>query len=200
MQAAIVFIGVLAAAGPAFAQERRVELGGQVTTLRLSEFETTDAGVGVMAGWRLNPVLAVDGALSWFPGGDDDGFPRVDRQQRVLGLAGIRAGVRSGALELYARARPGFLRFDAEDNVPCIAIFPPPLDCQVLTGHTSFVTELGGGVRIGLGAERRTFLSFDISDLLVRYGRQAIRRGERISEDGFVSQNLAAGVGIGWTF
>ena len=198
--AAIVLLGVLAGVEPAFAQERRLELGGQVTTLRLSEFDTTDVGIGVMAGWRLSPLLAVDGALSWFPGGDDDGFPRIDRQQRVVGLAGIRAGVRSGALELFARARPGFLRFGAEDNVPCIAIFPPPLECQMLTGHTSFVTELGGGVRIGLGAERRTFVSFDIGDLLVRYGRQAIRRGGRISDDGFVSHTLTAGVGIGWTF
>lgn len=185
---------------PSFAQERRFELGGQVTTLRLSEFDTTDVGVGVQAGWRLNPLFAVDGALSWFPAGGDDAFPRIERQQRVLGVAGIRAGVQSGPLEFFARARPGFLRFGAEDDVACILIFPAPLECQVLAGHTSFVTELGGGVRVAFGPERRTFVSFDIGDLLVRYGRQALRPGGEVSDDGFVSHNLTAGVGVGWRF
>ena len=191
----------VAAVTPSYAQDgRRFELGGQLTTLRLSEFETTDVGVGVQAGWRLTPVVAVDGALTWFPGGDDGGFPRIERQQRMLGVVGLRAGVESGRMELFARARPGFLRFAAEDNVPCILIFPPPLSCQVLGGHTSFVTELGGGVRLALDRDRRMFLSFDIGDLLVRYGRQSMRRNDEISDDGFVSHNLVAGVGVGWRF
>jgi hypothetical protein len=65
-----------AGAAPALAQEAgRLEVGAQVTAVRLSELETTDVGVGVQAGWRLGPVLKVDGALSWFPGDDGDESP-----------------------------------------------------------------------------------------------------------------------------
>ena len=200
---AVVCLTACAAAGvsPARAQDdRRLELGGQISTLRLSEFETTDVGIGVQTAWRLGPVLALDGALTWFPGGDDESSPRIDRQQRLLGLAGVRGGVRSGRMELFGRARPGFLRFVAEDNVPCILIFPAPLECQVLSGQTSFVTELGGGVRVGLGADDRMYVSFDISDLLVRYGSEALRPNGEVTEDGFVSHNLVVGIGVGLRF
>lgn len=190
-----------AAATPAIAQDDgRFELGGQVTTLRLNEFDTTDVGIGVQGGWRLGPMLAIDAALNWYPGGDDDGLPTVEGQQRVLGLAGVRAGVQSGRFELFGRARPGFLHFAGEENVPCILIFPTPLECQVLDGQTSFVTELGGGVRIGLDPDNRMQLTFDISDLLVRYGSEALRPDGEISEDGFVSHNLLVGIGLAWRF
>jgi hypothetical protein len=199
----VLGLGFCAAAGvtPARAQDDRgLELGGQLTTLRLSEFDTTDVGGGIHAGWRLGTVFVLDGALNWFPGGDDDEGPRVEGQRRVLGVAGVRAGVQSGRIELFGRARPGFLRFSEKENVPCIAIFPTPLECQVLSGQTSFVTELGGGVRIQLDAGGRMYLSFDISDLLVRYGSEALRPSGEATEDGFVSHNLLAGVGLGWTF
>ncbi len=190
----------VAAVRPAVAQDApSLELAAQVATLRLSEFDTTDVGIGVNAAWRLTPLLAVDGALSWFPGSDDD-EQRIERQGRVLGLAGLRAGVQSGPLELFGRVRPGFLRFSGQDNVACILIFPVPLECQVLGGQTSFVTEIGGGVRVAVGETRRMFVSFDLGDLLVRYGSESLRPNGDVSEDGFVSHNLTANVGVGWKF
>ena len=200
----VLMLGLLvwggAAVRPVLAQDDpALELGAQVATLRLSEFDTTDVGIGVNAAWRLTPLFAVDGALNWFPGGDDD-TQRVEGQQRVLGLAGVRAGVQSGPLELFGRVRPGFLHFASEDNVPCILIFPRPLECQVLAGNTAFVTEIGAGVHLDVGAARRLFVSFDIGDLLVRYGSQSLRPDGEVSEDGFVSHNLTANVGVGWKF
>ena len=203
LRTAVVLVLACTVAGvaPSYAQdERRLEIGGQVSTLRLSEFDTTDVGIGVQAGWRFNRLLAVDGALSWFPGSDDEGVARIERQHKVLGVAGVRAGVQSGPLEVFGRVRPGVLRFASEDNVACILIFPPPLACQVLGGYTAFVTEIGGGVRMALGTERRTFVSFDVGDLLVRYDREALRPGGGITEDGFLSHNLTAGIGFGWRF
>lgn len=180
-------------------QERTVDVGVQVNALRLSEFDTGDAGVGIESAWRVTPLLAIEGALSWFPGGGDDETSRVENQGRVLGLVGVRSGIQRGPVELFARARPGFLRFADKGPVPCIAIFPPPLECQVLGGYTAFVTELGAGARFGFGAESRAYVSFDVGDLLVRYDKQAIRPDGSVT-DGFVSHNLLASVGVGWKF
>lgn len=197
--ACLAACGLVGAAASA-QQERTVDVGVQLNALRLSEFDTGDAGIGIESAWRLTPLLAIDGALSWFPGGGADDTPRVDRQGRTLGLIGVRSGIQRGAMELFARARPGFLRFADRSPVPCIAIFPPPLECQVLGGYTSFVTELGGGARIGFGAAGRAYVSFDVGDLLVRYGNQAIRPDGTATEGGFVSHNLLASVGAGWKF
>lgn len=190
----------LAGARPAAAQDQGAfEFGGQLSTLRLGEFDAGDIGIGVNGAWRVTPLLAVEGALSWFPGGDAD-EDRVKGQQKVLGLAGVRAGIQRGPLELFARTRPGFLHFSGEDNVPCILIFPVPLECQVLAGKTAFVTELGVGAHVAVGPSQRMFVSFDVGDLLVRYGSESLRPNGEVSEDGFVSHNLVANVGVGWRF
>lgn len=188
-------------AAAAFAQtDSRVDVGVQLNTLRLGEFDTTDVGIGVEGAWRIAPLLAIDGALSWLPGNGDDGAPQVEDQGRLLGLIGVRSGVQRGPVEVFGRVRPGFLRFSDESPVPCILIFPPPLTCQVLGGKTTFVTEIGGGLRFSLGQAQRAYISFDIGDLLVRYDGPAIRPDGSVSDDGFVSHNLLTSVGVGWRF
>jgi hypothetical protein len=193
-------LSLIVVASAAAQDDRRFEAGAQITTLRLGEFDTTDIGVGVQAGWRLGPVLTIDGALTFFPRNGEDGAARIDGQRKVLGVAGVRLGGQAGPVELFARARPGFLAFAAQDFVACIAIFPTPLECQVLAGETTFVTEIGGGIRVALGGARRAYLSVDVGDLLVRYGFEALRPNGETTEDGFVSHNLVAGVGVGWRF
>lgn len=186
-------------ARPAAAQgERAVDVGLQLQLLRLSAFDATDAGIGVEGAWRVAPRLTLEGALAAYPG-SDEARPRVAGQSRVLGLIGIRSGIRNGPVELFGRVRPGFLRFVNNGPAACILIFPAPLECQLLGGRTTLATELGGGARLALGTDGRTYLSFDLGDLLVRYTRQAIKPDGEIT-DGFVSHNLLASVGVGWRF
>src|SRR5688572_7778665 len=70
-----------------------IEGGGHVAVLRLSEFDVTDLGVGVNATIPAGNALAVDGAVTWFPGGGGD---LIDGQRRTLGLFGVRSGIRRG--------------------------------------------------------------------------------------------------------
>lgn len=192
----------LVAAAPAWAQdERAFELEGQVTTLGVSEFDVTDVGVGVQAAWRTGPVLAIDGTLAYFPGGGEGTeFLQIDDQRKVLGLVGVRAQVGRRGLTLFGRARPGFLHFVGEDRVACIAIFPMPLACRLLAGETVFAAELGGGARVDLPGER-TFVSVEVSDVLLRYDADAVLRPDgEIAREAFISHNPRVTVGLGWRF
>ncbi|MCC7124131.1 MAG: hypothetical protein IT178_04735 [Acidobacteria bacterium] len=179
------------------------DIGAQVTVLRLGEFDTTTVGGGVQASWPIAPWLAVDGMLSLFPGGDDDDLNIVERQRKVLGLVGLRAGHSMGQLDFYARARPGFLNFAEQDSVPCILIVPAPLSCTIGTGYTAFATELGVGARMRLTQDSRWLINVDLGDLLVRYAPEGeFRRDSDIADirDSLLTHNLVFNIGLNWRF
>jgi hypothetical protein len=170
-----------------------------MNTLQLSEFDVTDLGAGVQSGFRLTPAIAVDGTFAWIPSSGDFSSTLFENQQRMLGVAGIRAGLTRGRVELFGKARPGFLRFSHQDSVVCILIFPVPLSCQLAAGYTAFAFDAGAGASINLDRAGRFFLRVDGGDLLLRYGLQAYRRqGE--TTDGFVSHNFNINVGVGRKF
>ena len=196
-----LFVSVAAAAGSsgAMAQNRVVEAGGHVGVLRLNELRTTDAGVGGDVVWHVAPAVAVDGALTWFPGTDGSTGASISGQQRALGLAGIRAGVMYGGVDLFAHGRAGFLRFGRQPATVCILIFPPPLACQLSAGYTAFATDLGGGASVGLIRSGRWRASIDAADLLVRYGLTSFRLNGTTTE-GFISHNLLMSIGAAWRF
>jgi hypothetical protein len=187
----------------AFAQSApTLEIEGQLATLALSEFDVTSVGVAVQAGWHVGPVLAIDGALAYFPGdGAGSQFLEIDHQRKVLGLVGVRARAERGRVSAFVRARPGFLRFVSEDRVACIAIavFPLPLACQVLAGTAVFAAELGGGAHVSLPGER-AFVSVELADVLLRYPGDAFRPGGEVAREPFISHNPRVSVGLGWRF
>lgn len=189
------------AATPAFAQTpgNDVELGGQMTVIQLSEFDVTDTGVGITAAWRATPIFLVDGAFTWFPGNDGSSSTHIARQQRSLGLVGVRSGIRRGRIELFGRARAGFLRFSPLEGAVCVAvtIVPLPLECQIATGYTSFATELGGG--IGVAAADRVQVRVEAGNVMVRYAQEAHRSNGELS-DGFTSQNIQVSSAVVWRF
>jgi hypothetical protein len=184
---------------PAAAQISGVETGGHVGILRLSEFETTDIGVGAHVIWPLMSTVAIDGTFTWFPGTGDFAANALESQQRTLGLVGLRARVNNGNVEFFARGRAGLLRFAELGPVVCIAIFPTPLVCRLATGYTAFAGDFGAGASIGLGSSGRLRVDIEAGDLLVRYGLEALRpRGE--ITDGFVGHNPLVSIGLGWRF
>jgi hypothetical protein len=183
----------------AIAQDRAVEAGGHIGILRLSELHTTDVGGGAHVVWHVAPAVAVDGALTGFPGGSDVGAVSTGRQRRVLGLAGLRTSVAVGRADLFARGRGGFLRFGQQPATVCIAIFPVPLVCQLSGGYTAFAADLGGGASVGLTPGGRLRASVEAGDLLVRYGLMSFRPNGSTT-DGFISHNLLMSIGAAWRF
>lgn len=195
----IALIAVTAASSRAMAQTPPVEVGGHVGVLRLSELDTTDVGVGPDVVWPLTPSLAIDGAFTWFRGSAPSMGGSSGHQERTLGLAGLRAGVSAGNVDVFARARGGYLRFSHTPPSVCIAIFPIPLVCQLANGYTAFAADVGGGASVGLIPSGRLRASVEAGDLMVRYGMLALRPNGTITE-GFVSHNLLLSIGATWRF
>ena len=184
---------------PVTAQSAGVEVGAHLGILRLSELDTTDVGVGTHVVVPLASVVAVDATLTWFPGVDDLEANVANSQDRVLGMAGLRATVPSGNVEVFARGSAGFLRLMPQRSVVCIAVFPPPLGCRLATGYTAFTSRFGGGASVGLRSNGQLRVHIEAGDLLVRYGLEAVRPNGEIT-DGFVDHNLLVSIGLGWRF
>jgi hypothetical protein len=195
----IALMAVMAGSSQAMAQTHGAEVGGHVGVLRLSELDTTDVGVGADAVWHVAPALGIDGAFTWFPGSDPSTGGSGRRQQRTLGLAGLRTGISAGSVDLFARGRAGFLRFGSEPATACILIFPAPLVCQLAGGYTAFAAEVGGGVSVGLIPSGRLRASLEAGDLMVRYGFTSFRPNGTTT-DGFISHNLLVTIGAVWQF
>jgi hypothetical protein len=199
VSALIVLIALTAGSSRAFAQTRSVEAGGHVAVLRLNEWDTTRVGAEGHVVWPVAPLVAIDGAFTWFPGTGDVDVRSFGRPHLALGLAGIRTGVTHGDVDVFARVRAGFLSFGAQQGLVCIAIFPIPLVCQLSGGYTAFAADLGGGVSVGLARTGRLRASIEAGDLLVRYGLASDRSNGKTTE-GFVGHNPLVSIGLAWRF
>jgi len=174
-----------------------VEVGPNFSVLRLSEFDTTDVGIGVDAAWHVLPRISLDGSLILFPGGGEE--PSLSDQRRTLGLIGVRSGITRGRVDLYARGRIGFLNFGESGPFACTLIYPAPLACQLAGGYTAFATDIGGGAIMPIDADGRWRIRVDVGDLIVRYGLDGIRNNGRVT-DGFSSHNLLLTAGMVFGF
>jgi hypothetical protein len=173
------------------------ELGGHVAVVKSPEFDATDIGVGVRAGWRATPWVGVEGELTLYPGDfADDRAPFSGA--RIEGLFGATVGPRLGRLRPFGRLRPGFLTFrEPSEPIACILIFPPPLTCT-LPGRTQFALDVGGGVELSLTP--RTLVRVDVGDRAVRYSGPVSDRTGEITDDAFFRHDLRVTVGAGMAF
>ncbi len=178
-------------------RDPRVQAGVQLSTVSVGEFDARDTGAGVLLGVRaLGPVWA-EAALVRYPGEfpGDRGFS----QNRVEGLFGGSVGPTMGRLRPFAKAGAGFLRYaDAGGPVACIAIFPPPLSCQLAAGRTLPAYELGAGLAIFPGA--LTFARVDVSRRFVRYPGPSFTPAGGAQQNDFYGSDLRFGFAAGLRF
>ena len=197
--AAIVMLFLSLSSQPAQAQSEtpKLELGAQFPLIRLSEFDTTDPGVGGRMTYNLSRHVALEGEINFFPR-DRFHSGRLFSRRRIEGLFGLKSGIRSDKIGLFGKARPGFMRFnESREPIACIAIFPTPLACVIAAGKTEFALDLGGVVEFY--PSRRSVVRFDLGDTLVRFGEFARRSSGRVS-DGFITHNLQFNAGVAFRF
>ena len=158
---------VLLAACSAWAQEQKLEIGGQVAIAAPGEFDGADVGVGARLSWKPSALVGLEGEVDVYPAGFPDNATPFSGS-RFEALFGMTLGPRLGIIRPFGRVRPGALRYSgAPGPIACILIFPPPLSCQLAAGQTLFVVDIGGGVEIDVS--RRTYVRIDAGDRIVRY-------------------------------
>src|SRR4051812_39639408 len=101
--AAISFVTLSPQPARAQSEVPKLELGAQFSAIRLTDFDTTEPGVGGRVTYNINHHLSVEGEFNFFP-----------REQTVLtggqkieGLFGAKYGWRSDRVGLFGKLRPG---------------------------------------------------------------------------------------------
>ena len=180
-------------------QAQSYEAGVHFASSDWSEFDGVDRGVGGRFTWKASPRLGVEADVTWYPGeypSDSIAFSG----SRVEGLFGASYALLVDRVRPFVKGSAGFLRSsEAPEGFPCIAIFPPPLNCLMAAGHTMPAFEFGGGVDID--ATGRTFLRVAAGARMLRYPGPSFQNGLReIREDDFWGAALRFTIGAGVRF
>ena len=170
----------------------------------------TEPGFGARVGYSFNRYLTAEAEVSYFPSD-----PGLDEEEftggrKLQGLFGVKAGRRYEHFGLFAKARPGFVRFGKGDlyqppGTGCIAVFPPPLPCFDSRGRTDFALDVGGVLE--LYPSPRTVIRFDAGDTILRSGAHGIPvpnasafGAAAVPIPGETTHNFQGGVGFGLRF
>ncbi|HXI25039.1 MAG TPA: outer membrane beta-barrel protein [Pyrinomonadaceae bacterium] len=214
-----ILLLVLCAGNRARAQssDRRLEVSGGVTTLRLSEplprsdklcfssviaqqaYTRNIVGVGGRASYAVTRKIALDGEINYFPAKPTQHFIQSD--PRWQGLFGVKAGVRKKRFAIFGKARPGFLHFNTLSHITDVAqVFQQPFGCvfqdisYLDDKQTVLNLDLGGSVEFYL--PKRIFIRIDAGDTIIHYpGKTPVEFNQP-----FTTPNLQVSVGAGIRF
>ncbi len=175
--ALIALFGLTLHESRAQSDEKKFEIGGQFSLLRVptrtvtasgsaivsTESRETEYGFGGRFGYNFSKHFALEGGLNYFVCNGD-----VEGGRKMQGLFGVKAGKRFNKFGVFAKARPGFVRYEKGDYlfVGGPQVFPPPLSSFRPVARTNFAIDLGGVVE--LYPSKRTIIRFDAGDTIVR--------------------------------
>ncbi|MBO0862534.1 MAG: porin family protein [Chloracidobacterium sp.] len=140
----------------------KIEIGAQYTLLQINGFgpnDATDSGVGGRITYNINRRIGVEGEYNFFPEGRINfaNPTSVLNSDRTQGLFGAKyAIVRTGRAAIFAKARPGFVRFS--QGTPAAG---------TASSQVQFALDYGGVVE--LYPARAFALRFDVGDTVIRY-------------------------------
>ena len=171
-------VGSLAiAASAAFGQSgsSRVEVGGQVNVLRLSDSSDINVGFGGRVTFDLARWVSVEGEYQFVPldalemtsttiGGSVVGL-RYERR-RSTGLFGVKAGYRGERMGLFAKVRPGFTVL-SDRGLGCLGDVCALMLLAVPEYRSEFALDFGSVVEIYPSS--RWLARIDVGSLMIRH-------------------------------
>ena len=199
MAAVAALVGISDAA--AQSELPRYEAGVQVSVLRLSDFGSTNTGIGGRFSFNLSRWAALEAEGAFFPQ-DDIALPptalidnlRVRHsRKRTEAFFGAKLGYRWDRFGLFAKARPGFTAL-SDDGLRCegevcalVLLLRPEY-------RTEFAIDLGGILEFY--PSRRVVARFELGDTIIRHRSTA----PPCWGEGCTSNNVSSKFGIGFRF
>ena len=191
---AVVFLLLFAASHSA---AQSFEAGAHVSSARWSEFDGADNGIGGRLTWLPTALIGVDAEVTWYPSDFPEGIAFT--RSRTEGLFGVTIGPRIDRVRPFAKIAAGFLNVGATPGAfACIAIFPPPLNCQLAGGDTLPAYEIGGGVAVDM--TDRTFVRVDVADRILKYPGPTLDSNFERRDEGFLGHAVRITLGAGFKF
>lgn len=192
----------------------KVEVGIQFTSITKPDFNggATEPGVGARFTFNFNRSVAFEVVGNYFPhscrfcGGNLGDNSGIIEQ----GLFGIKAGKRFDKWGIFAKARPGVVRFGQAQTIYTINGTGPSASVAVQRkGQSNFAADLGAVLEFY--PSKRIVTRFDFGDTLIHYGS---RQSNFLSFDPttgspilipFTTQsetrhNFQFAAGVGWRF
>jgi hypothetical protein len=204
-RSALLIVFAVAGIAPAAAQTltQRVTFAAQLSTLGVADDnDSTSVGIGARGSYALSRWLEADVEVSFFPSdhaefsfGDDAGPVASGAtdysRRRVTAFAGLKSGVRSERLGVFAKARPGFTRlFDR--GVGCSGEICALILLARPVYRAEFAMDLGGVVEVYPSS--RSLVRFDLGTTVVRH------RSLAPPCQACTTNNLSSSLGVGWRF
>ena len=199
-----------AAVTPAMAQSGRptLEVGGQVTLLKLNDSNTTNTGIGGSFSVDLTRWLSFVAEVNYFPSDDfklitpdpDPPPPGYERSQvtyhrrRTEILAGARLGYRAERWGVFGKIRPGLTHLTHE-GINCVGGFCALMLFAVPEYRTEFALDLGGGVEFYPTGQ--TVARFELGDTMIQHRSTA---APPCPIGDCMSHNFTIRLGVGWKF
>ena len=176
--------------------ERKLEVSGLYTTINLQAFDSRESGVGVRLSYNVNKYLAVEAEGNAFEFSIGD-YP-TDEWLAAQGLLGVRTGVRSRFVGVFAKLRPGVVNFP---KLKVHQRFCIPLQSCEDAGKSGNRLALDAGAIVELYPTSRIIVRVDIGDTLIRFKDDVFFRTSSfvMIKDGF-SHNLQVAGSVGFRF
>ena len=192
------------AVGAAFGQSAppRVEVGGQLNVLRLSDSSDINVGLGGRVTFDLARWVSVEGEYQFIPS-DELEFTSVTtdgsvaglryERRRSTGLFGVKAGYRGERVGLFAKVRPGFTVL-ADRGLDCLGDVCALMLLAVPEYRFEFALDFGSVVEIY--PSTRWLARVDVGSLMIRHRSTA----PPCAAGDCTTFNLATSFGMGVRF
>jgi hypothetical protein len=160
----------------------KIETGGFLSYINMSEsIGEGPGGFGGRFSYNFNQYFAFDADASYYPQNPSGNFGQT------LVSAGVKAGIRSKKIGIFAKAKPGVIHFGgnafkAHNN-----------------GSRDYFSFDVGGV-LEYYSNSHILLRLDISDNIIDFGNDLFNRGFPVSERPGVSHNRQLSFGVSYRF
>ena len=145
---------------------KKFEVAAEFTTLERGSFDQRlEGGSGGRFTYNLNQVFSLEAAGYFFP---KRCFSCGENGRMTEALAGVKVGKRFQSWGIFAKARPGFVRFSEGEFTILPAPGPPSFPFRAeINPITSFAADLGGVLEFY--PSKRIVTRFDVGDTIIHF-------------------------------
>lgn len=184
----IAVISIFVLHSPALSQSqelKKFEIAAEFTTFERGDFSPrTEPGFGGRFTYNLNRIFSLEAAGYFFP---KECFSCANPGRVIQAVGGVKVGKRFESWGIFAKARPGIVRFSkGEFDLVPIGSATPPTSFEVIRNSvTSFAADIGGVLEFY--PSKRIVTRFDAGDTIIHFTR---RTNNQITFDPFTNTSV----------
>jgi hypothetical protein len=178
----------------------KFEISGQYVFMHHPSFDQSNSGLGTRFGYNIARYVAVESEFDFFPqkrpvlNAINNPIQKYYDSQRIEGLFGVKAGIRSHRIGIFGKARPGFFYISKGERYidSRVMFIRAPEEAQ---SQLRFAMDFGGILEFYTA--KRAFVRIDLGDTMIGFKRS---KWFDVSNRDILSHNLQINIGLGFRF